>query len=537
MKNNIIRLESVLTTQEVEEMVNFLQAIHTTEELIDLLFSKFKIDCTNDQSIVKGFDRDNSNIKGNAEAICRPKNEKECSIILFSCQIIKIPITISAGRTNLNGSATPMGGVVVSIEKLVTPKIKLNFKNKTVISPVGIYLEDMRNEILNLSQNKLYYPVDPTSRKESMIGGNLSCNASGFVPGPQGATRYWTHSLDFLTLDGYKISCSRGQYISKDKKFILKSDIENKVLQIPNYRRPKIKNASGPYSCHNGEIDLVDLIIGSEGIFGLITSVTFRLKEMPNSFLDLFIILPTERNAIDLHKYILNYFDNDLSKISALEYFGYNCQNYMKNREYLFKNKNEVGIYLQIPLINESIDYAGGVWLEILANSNCGIDEDRILWLNEKRNWDIFFEARHSIPVNALEKTRLMDTCSILTDTIVPVNNFDSFLNKTHDIIQKSKIEYILFGHLGDCHLHFHLIPTNSQQNIALMVYDKIIDLTHELGGVYSAEHGTGKRKRSDFLKCYGSEGVESLTVTKKSFDPDFLLNRGNVIDFELNNK
>ena len=126
-----------------------------------------------------------------------------------------------------------------------------------------------------------------------------------------------------------------------------------------------------------------------------------------------------------------------------------------------------------------------------------------------------------------------MDTLSILTDTIVPPNSFQEFLDSAHTLLKKSEIEYLLFGHLGDCHLHFHLIPTKEQQNIALNIYDQIIEKSAELGGVYSGEHGTGKRKRSDFIKCYGDAAVRSLQRTKSVFDPDFLLNRGNVIKYE----
>jgi len=157
--------------------------------------------------------------------------------------------------------------------------------------------------------------------------------------------------------------------------------------------------------------------------------------------------------------------------------------------------------------------------------------------LNDPRNWQTFFEARHSIPTNALEKTKKLDTWSILTDTIVPPERFQELLDTAHALLQKSKIEYLLFGHLGDCHLHFHLIPTKTQQPEALKVYDEIVDKSAELGGIYSAEHGTGKRKRSDFIKCYGDKGVQSLRKTKSIFDPDFLLNRGNVIDYEDHHK
>ena len=55
---------------------------------------------------------------------------------------------------------------------------------------------------------------------------------------------------------------------------------------------PKLKNSSGPYSDSTGSIDLVDLLVGSEGIFGLITSATLRLKNKPQVYLDLFFTLP-----------------------------------------------------------------------------------------------------------------------------------------------------------------------------------------------------------------------------------------------------
>ena len=97
--------------------------------------------------------------------------------------------------------------------------------------------------------------------------------------------------------------------------------------------------------------------------------------------------------------------------------------------------------------------------------------------------------------------------------------------------LQNEKIEYLLFGHLGDCHLHFHLIPSKKQDQLCLDIYDYMIDLSAQLDGVYSAEHGTGKRKRNDFKKCYGIKAVQMIRASKLAIDPDFLLNKGNVID------
>jgi len=70
-----------------------------------------------------------------------------------------------------------------------------------------------------------------------------------------------------------------------------------------------------------------------------------------------------------------------------------------------------------------------------------------------------------------------------------------------------------------------------------LEAYNQIVEKSAELGGVYSAEHGTGKRKRPDFLNCYGQGAVDQVHLTKSAVDPDFLLNRGNVVKFNPSNE
>ncbi len=72
-------------------------------------------------------------------------------------------------------------------------------------------------------------------------------------------------------------------------------------------------------------------------------------------------------------------------------------------------------------------------------------------------------------------------------------------------MIRKNELDYLSFGHMGDCHLHFTILPHKAQIDRAVAVYDAIVARSAELGGVYSGEHGTGKRKRQDFLRCYGS--------------------------------
>ncbi len=523
---NIIKFQTKITNHE---KILIDDCIKTSSfSLCGFLSDKFLIDITDDSDIVSSFERDWSNMPGNADFLARPINEKQCAIILYICNLLNINVTISAGRTNLTGSATPKGGLVLSIINIKKPNTQVDIENKTAKTSVGTILEDMRNDILQLSNKKLYYPVDPTSRKDALVGGTISCNASGFIPGDKGATRHWVNRLKILLTNGYITNITRGDYITNDAKFILICDDKKIIVEAPSYHRPKIKNASGPFTAAEEELDFIDLIIGSEGVFALIIDVEFNLADSPKDFLDLFITLPSENDAIKLRGYLKQ--QNILYQLNALEYFGYNCQNYMEHKEKLFKTESSVGIYLQYPIFNNSIDEVIEKWVQLLDDSDCGIKDDNVFLLNTADNWRIFFEARHSMPVKALEKTKELDAISIITDTIVPYKNFNDFIQFSHRILRENNIEYLLFGHLGDCHLHFHVIYNKEEALIINDLYRQIIRKSAELDGVYSAEHGTGKRKTIDFYECYGQEAINQVQKCKLAFDPKNILNTGNII-------
>ena len=351
-------------------------------DLVSFLKKEIKIDISSDRDFVQSYERDWSNMPGYADAVARPINSVECAILLYLFSKSDIPITISAGKTNLTGSATPESGLLISTELMTSPKSKINIESKTVKVPIGEILENVRERILSETNNKLYYPVDPTSRKDARVGGTISCNASGFIPGEKGATRYWVESLSVLLVNGQLIKAKRGEYVSEKGRFF----IDGKEIILPNYNRPNIKNASGPYTVDVTEMDFVDLIVGSEGIFGMIVDCELRLDDLSKNHLDLFIPFESESKAIDFYYYINSLMKDKNFDIKAFEYFGYNCQDYMNNREYLFEDKNKVGIYMQVPIFDKNIENIAKDWMNLLENSNCNIDSSKVLLLNESEN-------------------------------------------------------------------------------------------------------------------------------------------------------
>ncbi len=532
MSTNIIPLNKVLIDSEYQEIDDFCSAHQGVENLLEIaefLYEKFSLTLVLDPEIIAGFASDSSNLPAQAEALCRPDSERQAAIILRAGRAAKIPITLSAGRSNLTGSATAEGGIVLSIAKLNEPKVSIDREKLQVTSPVNIILEELREKILEETGETLYYPVDPTSRGDAWVGGTIACNASGFTPGEIGATRDWVEGLDILLPDGLKIKAVRGQYISENEEFILADKNNQRHWPVPTYPRPEIKNASGPFSSPDGKIDLIDMFIGSEGLFGLVTGSTLKLVPRPKAYLDLFFSLPDENQAIAFYQFLDKELDGNFGTLSAFEYFGVNSLSYMDHKERLFYGDNQVAIYLQIPIGEKNPDQEIELWFNRLLAADCGIDPEAVLLLDNEPKRRIFMESRHSMPANALEVIQKHGTYTIMTDTVVPPEHFAEFLDYIHTLLKTEGIDYLSFGHFGDCHLHFTLLPEQEKLKRAAELYDLFIVKAVELGGVYSGEHGTGKRKRKDFITLYNEAAIKQLKQCKAAIDPDFLINRGNV--------
>lgn len=530
---NRIRLQPVLSPEEYRQIDAFCSEHRGESALAPLsafLDENFGLDLVCDPEIVAGFMTDSSNLPGCAAALARPQTARECAVVMRACHKAGITLTVSGGRSNLTGSATPQGGVIMSLQGMLSPDPEVDPASQTVRAPVGIILEDLRKLVLEQTGGALQFPVNPTSRTEADVGGAIACNASGFTPGEVGAIRDWVEMLDVLFPSGFGVTVKRGQILSHEGEFLVEEDGKQVVWPVPRYPRPAIKNAGGPFSSPDGVMDVVDLIVGSEGIFGLITGCTLRLERRPSEYLDIFFSLPSEEHAVAFERYIARALPGGAGSLAALEYFGLNCRKHMDHEERFFHGDDPVAVYVQVPLSDEAVEDAAERWLTILSEADCGIDEDAILLLDNDRDRDLFLKARHSLPANSLEVVHRRGTFTIMTDTVVPPDRFPEFLRFTHDLLRAEGLDYLSFGHLGDCHLHFMMLPEKEQLARATGAYDRIVEKSAELGGVYSGEHGTGKRKRGDFLKCYGRRGEEDVRACKRAVDPDFLLNRDNVI-------
>ena len=204
----------------------------------------------------------------------------------------------------------------------------------------------------------------------------------------------------------------------------------------------------------------------------MITACSLKLASRPADYLELFFSLPDEDRALKFHHYLGRLLEGNFSVLNAFEYFGVNCRRFMDHEKRLFHGDNQVALYLQIPLKDKSRQEQAETWFERLLAAGCDIDPEGVLLFDSEPKRRVFMEARHSMPANALEVVQRHGTYTIMTDAVVPPENFARFLGDVHGLLKSEGIDYLSFGHFGDCHLHFTLLPDREKLARATELYD-----------------------------------------------------------------
>jgi D-lactate dehydrogenase (cytochrome) len=141
-------------------------------------------------------------------------------------------------------------------------------------------------------------------------------------------------------------------------------------------------------------------------------------------------------------------------------------------------------------------------------------------------------EFRHALPVAVNERVVKNRQRKIGTDMAVPDERFATFLKFYKQKLNESRLDYVIFGHIGDNHLHANILPkTDDEAQKAKHLYGRFIAQAIMLGGTISAEHGIGKLKSKYLYVQYGERYLNEMAELKRAFDPNGILGRGNMFD------
>ena len=172
-------------------------------------------------------------------------------------------------------------------------------------------------------------------------------------------------------------------------------------------------------------------------------------------------------------------------------------------------------------------------WQKLLEENEVNMDDT---WGGfEKRELIKMKNFRHTLPeiLNEIfrqRKRQYPGIHKISADISLPEKAFQQMLIFYQTRIEKQGLEYVLFGHIGEYHLHLNILPRNAEEmekakGLSLEFAQKAVSL----GGTISAEHGIGKIKHEFLEILYGSQGVKEMARIKLLLDPKGILSRGNI--------
>jgi len=514
-----------------------------------IVFNDIYCDYISDKDVIKkqyyNYYSDESKLTGTPpKRIFFPKSTEEVAYVLKNLFDKNEKLTVSGARTGIVGGAVPVNSEnVISLENLVFEfELKENLNNNYwfIHAGAGTILSDLHSSLKKkkLKYNgvnkipQLIYPVDPTEQSAS-IGGNVATNASGARSFYYGPTRNWVVGLTVVLSDGKILKLKRGHVFAHKNTFIL-HDIDKfstKTITIPNISTTKTKNVAGYFLADN--MDVIDIFIGGEGTLGIITEVELRLCEKPKNIINTCIFFP----KCDFISIIQDIKLSGNFCITAIEYMDNNSLNLLRNCKF---EKS-----LKIPKIPE--DAEGVLYLEI--NSDNNNDKVNIFDTLEKLmiKYDISNEStwvatneheilhmkkfRHALPerINSIIseiKNEFHEITKIATDMSVPENSIRKTIELYKSTLDAENLEYYIFGHIGDNHLHVNIIPHSMDEMlIAKRVYQSFAKKIVEMKGSVAAEHGIGKIKKKFLTIQYNSREIEIFKQFKKAFDKKNILN------------
>ncbi len=475
---------------------------------------------------IQNYLTDASNYSGKCEAVYIPESEQEIVEIVSRCNADKTKITVAGNGTGLTGGRVPEGGIVLSTEKL-NKILEINSNDKYAVVQPSVLLNEFQEEV---ESRNLFYPPDPTERN-CYIGGTVATNASGARTFKYGPTRSYVLGLKIVLPDGRKLRIERGQFIADGSHAIIPTEDGSIIsFELPNYEMPATKNAAG-YYCKE-KMDMIDLFIGSEGTLGIITEIKLKLIDLPKNILSCIIFFNSQEDALDFVEEAVRlsrYTDDSIISARGLELFDKFTLKFLRSDYSNIPENAEAAVWFEQE-IDGNEDELISEWMELISKHN-GMEEDS--WIaNDRKEMDKFKDFRHAIALKVNDYMSQRGLKKVGTDVAVPFESFKGFYFDTIKLVCEAGLNYVVYGHAGDSHIHLNMLPDNAEQyNKAIETYRQICSNAVKLKGTVSAEHGIGKLKREYFKLMYNDDVIKKMALIKLAFDTNRILNIGNIFD------
>ncbi len=458
-----------------------------------------------DASVIAGYLTDASNLHGEASALLRPRSTQEVAEIVRHCQRHAIPLTVTAARTSTTGGPVPHGGWLLSTEFLDHIG---EIAHDHATAGAGVLLGALQAEV---EAKGRFFPPDPTSRHECTLGAAIACNASGARSFRYGPTRPWVEALTVVLPTGDVVHVRRGEPMPAD-------------WPVPRWAEPHVKTAAGYAPAR----EWIDLFIGQEGTLGIVTEATVRLTDLPPDVLALLAFFPSRETAtafVAAARAAARLDPRGPLSPRCLEYLDHHCLDLARARGQEVPAEARAALFCEQEVWDLDADDHLAAWYEALADG--GALADDTLMAVDAPTQAALHALRHAVPAGINERVVRNGMPKLGTDLAVPDDALDAMM----DAYEAAPMDHVLFGHIGDNHLHLNLLPTSAEELAAAKAfYDDLARRAIALGGTVSAEHGIGKVKVRQLAWMVGEETLAAFRALKSQLDPNWILGRGTLM-------
>jgi glycolate oxidase len=414
--------------------------------------------------------------------VALPETEAQVAAVLQACHALRMPVVARGAGTGLSGGALPHAlGVTLSLAKF-NKIVMVDRHARTATVQCGV-----RNLAISeaAAPHGLFYAPDPSSQIACTIGGNVAENAGGVHCLKYGLTLH-----NVLRVRGYTV---QGEPV----------ELGSEALDVPG-------------------LDLLPVIVGSEGMLAVTTEVTVRLTPMPllarcimASFDDIRQagdavaaviaagIIPAGLEMMDkpmtaaVEDYVHAGYDLDAQAILLCESDG---------------TPEEVA---------EEIDRM----LEVLV----GAGATRVEVSKDEAQRLKFWSGRK----NAFPASGRISPDYMCMDSTIPRKRLADILLAIQAMEVKYGLRCCNVFHAGDGNLHpLILFDSNDPDQLhrCELFGADILETSVAMGGTVTGEHGVGVEKLNSMCVQFSPPELAQMAALKRAFDAHELLNPGKVI-------
>jgi glycolate oxidase len=416
-----------------------------------------------------------------ADLVVIPADAQQIAAIARQCHEHRVPLVVRGAGTGYTGGAVPLhGGVVLSLERL-NRILEIDQENLLAVVEPHVITGDLQDAA---EQVGLFYPPDPASLRQSVVGGNVSENAGGPRAFKYGTTKRYVLGLEAVLPTG----------------------------EIVRTGSKTVKNVVG--------YDLTQLLVGSEGTLAILTQIILRLVPRPPVQVTIRAAFARVEEAVEavsecvrrrVVPATLELIDRE--SLDALRRYTGQAVAPGETDAILLLEVDGLaaGVREEAQRVEEACHAAGA---RELLRADTAADREQL--------WRLRRELSASLKV--------LGRLKVNHDVVVPRGRVPQLFALVERLRQESGLIIACFGHAGDGNIHVNMMldPADAEAVARARRAERaLFEGVVALEGSISGEHGIGFSK-APFLGIELSEDVIALMRrVKHAFDPHGILNPG----------